>query len=113
MKEWFSASELAGLPGLPTTDRRVREYAKRNDWSARPRNKGKGLEYHIGSLPSETRAEIGAQNVKKKTADPVKAGSSAGRKAAVRSVMQNKCDRIGREKGLSTYLNLDEMSHYP
>jgi len=108
MKEWFSASELAGLPGLPTTDRRVREYAKRNDWSARPRNKGKGLEYHIGSLPSETRAEIGAQNVKKKTADPVKAGSSAGRKAAVRSVMQNKCDRIGREKGLSTYLNLDE-----
>ena len=29
---WFTAKELAGLPGLPGTERNVREYAKRHGW---------------------------------------------------------------------------------
>ncbi len=58
MNEWFSAADLAGLPGLPGTDRRVRESAKRFGWNSRKRSKGKGLEYHIDSLPPETQAAL-------------------------------------------------------
>jgi putative transposase len=57
-QEWFSAAELAGLRGLPSTDRRVREKAKRDGWESRKRSFGKGLEYHIASLPEETRVAI-------------------------------------------------------
>ena len=58
MKEWFSASELAGLPGLPGTDRGVRKAADRDGWKSRKRLKGKGSEYHLSSLPAETQAHL-------------------------------------------------------
>lgn len=55
MREWFSAQELAGLPGLPTTDRWVRAMALRKKWKSRKKSKGKGYQYHISSLPDLTR----------------------------------------------------------
>lgn len=59
MKEWFTTTELAGLPGLPSTDRNVRARAKREQWQSRPRAaSGGGREYHISSLPAETRAAL-------------------------------------------------------
>ena len=58
MKEWYSASELAGLPGMPSTERRVRSRAERLAWNRRKRIKGKGWEYHISSLPPETRNHL-------------------------------------------------------
>lgn len=57
-REWFNAGELAGLPGLPGTDRGIRKIAKRNAWRFRKRPKGKGLEYHITSLPSGAQAAL-------------------------------------------------------
>jgi hypothetical protein len=110
MKEWFSAADLAGLPGLPTTDRRVRDFAKRNKWQTRRKQKGKGVEYHIGSLPKEARTEIGVQQIKAKrtTSTQAQAGAAAGRRMAVSNAMQKRCDRMGREQGLNGYLNLDE-----
>ncbi|MEW6648191.1 MAG: Mu transposase C-terminal domain-containing protein [Pseudomonadota bacterium] len=53
-KVWFTAAELAGLPELPSTDRRVREKAKREKWASRSRDGAKGLEYHFKSLPDKT-----------------------------------------------------------
>lgn len=58
-KLWFSARELAGLPGMPTTARRVREKAKREGWFRRKRQgRGGGSEYHRYDLPQETRAAL-------------------------------------------------------
>ena len=55
----FSASELAGLPGMPTTARRVLERAKREAWPARPRTaRGGGSEYPISCLPALTQAAL-------------------------------------------------------
>lgn len=55
VKQWYSALELAGLPGLPTTDRRVRARAQRENWPSRKREgKGGGREYRIVAVPAET-----------------------------------------------------------
>ena len=58
MREWFTAKELAGLPGMPSTERRVRSKAERENWQSRKRPKGKGREYHLSSLPQETRQHL-------------------------------------------------------
>lgn len=62
-KEWFTASELAGLPGMPATDRAIRIRADKQGWQSRPRRSGKGSEYHIHSLPGETRRVLAEQAV--------------------------------------------------
>jgi putative transposase len=55
----FAASELAGLPGMPTTARRVLERAKREAWPSRARSaRGGGSEYPISCLPAVTQAAL-------------------------------------------------------
>ncbi|HDP4076786.1 TPA: hypothetical protein P6M17_004278, partial [Pseudomonas aeruginosa] len=56
MSEWFSAQELAGLPGVPGTARNVKAMAERKSWSGRRRVGTKAIEYHVSALPKETRA---------------------------------------------------------
>ncbi|WP_198361377.1 DNA-binding protein [Halomonas sp. N3-2A] len=51
---WYSAKELAGLPGLPGTERNVREYAKRHGWEGQQRLGSKAIEYAFSVLPTET-----------------------------------------------------------
>lgn len=60
---WLSAPALAGLPGLPTTRRRVLEKAKAEGWTARPRvGQGRnGFEYLISDLPVETQQALAAK----------------------------------------------------
>ncbi|MBP8699724.1 MAG: Mu transposase C-terminal domain-containing protein [Syntrophorhabdaceae bacterium] len=59
MKEWFSAKELAGISGMPETERGVQKKAKKCLWLSRPRKgKGGGREYHISSLPKDTRTHL-------------------------------------------------------
>jgi len=59
MKEWYSAKELAGVAGMPGTKRAVQIKAKNCLWLSRPRKgRGGGREYHISSLPEETRIEL-------------------------------------------------------
>lgn len=50
---WFTAKELAGLPGLPGSDRNVREYAKRHGWEGQRRIGSKAVEYPFAVLPRE------------------------------------------------------------
>lgn len=57
-KGWYSAQELAGLPGMPVTDSAVMRSAKKNLWGNRRKLRGKGLEYSLKSLPAETRNHI-------------------------------------------------------
>ena len=55
---WFTAAELRGLPGLPSTEFRTREALKRLGIPSRQRagrHGGGGLEYEVAALPWETR----------------------------------------------------------
>jgi putative transposase len=56
MDGYFTAQELAGLPGMPKTSSAVTRRAKNAAWTSRQRSgRGGGLEYHIDNLPKETR----------------------------------------------------------
>lgn len=57
-KGWYSAQELAGVPGMPVDESNVRKSAKKNLWESRSKERGKGVEYAIRSLPEVTRNYI-------------------------------------------------------
>lgn len=70
---WLTARELAGLPGMPGSERRTRERLQRMAIASRPasgREGGGGLEYDTSALPEETRAALAARQI-------TKAGSTA------------------------------------
>lgn len=70
---WLSAKELAGLPGMPGSDKGVREKLQRLGTPTRPRpgrEGGGGMEYDCSALPAETRAAIAARQI-------VQAGNTA------------------------------------
>ncbi|GLQ73293.1 helix-turn-helix domain-containing protein [Vibrio penaeicida] len=62
---WFIASELAGLPQMPTSTRRARDELERllknRDHLKRKRVGTKGYEYHISILPLETQQSLGTE----------------------------------------------------
>ncbi|MBF0154547.1 MAG: transposase, partial [Magnetococcales bacterium] len=64
-KLWYSAQELAGLPGLPGSERNVREMAQREGWQSRKKTVGKGLEYHRSSLPPETQQALAMEGLRR------------------------------------------------
>ncbi|SES24280.1 putative transposase [Vreelandella subterranea] len=52
---WYSAKELAGLPGMPGTVQGVKAKAKTQSWEAQKRmGRGGGYEYAFAVLPIET-----------------------------------------------------------
>lgn len=55
---WYAAADLAGLPGLPSTERRIHARGERDEWARRPRQRGKGWEYNFANLPPATQAAI-------------------------------------------------------
>ncbi|AKO40803.1 hypothetical protein RZ64_01865 [[Haemophilus] ducreyi] len=61
LKTHFSAKELSqfALHCLPTSDRRILEKAKRENWQCQKRKgRGGGVEYALASLPAEIQQEI-------------------------------------------------------
>ncbi|MBK5005254.1 DDE-type integrase/transposase/recombinase [Pseudomonas sp. S32] len=58
MLRWLTAQELAGMPGMPSTDRNVRAMAEREGWAGQRRAGTKAVEYPYSSLPAETQAAI-------------------------------------------------------
>ncbi|MEG0007934.1 MAG: DNA-binding protein [Aeromonas sp.] len=63
MKEWFTSMDLVSLPGMPRTVQGVRYRAKSEQFNSRKCADGKGAEYHISSLPVETRRYLAEQAV--------------------------------------------------
>lgn len=55
---WYTAADLAGLPGMPGTDRRVNSRAEREQWPRRARQRGKGWEYPFTALGAATQAAL-------------------------------------------------------
>ncbi|MBO2589359.1 transposase domain-containing protein [Shewanella algae] len=72
---WLIASELAGVVGLPGSERNVREQLKRLAESkphlSRKRQGTKGIEYHISLLPPATQTAIYKREGKIKVGDQV------------------------------------------
>lgn len=60
-KEWFTAQELAGLPGMPKSERGTFKALQKNLDSARRKLRGKGFEFPVKCLPPETQAHLEAQ----------------------------------------------------
>jgi putative transposase len=58
MHKWFTAQELAGLPGMPGTDRNVRLMAEREGWEGQRRFGSKALEYNFAILPREAQSAL-------------------------------------------------------
>ncbi len=59
MREYFSLSDLSGLPGLPITRRGVAVFAARAHWPFRKRQaSGGGREYHVSCLPESARLDL-------------------------------------------------------
>lgn len=59
-REWFSAAELAGIPGMPAVKRSVLLQADAAGWRFREAvgRGGTRREFHITSLPAQTRAAL-------------------------------------------------------
>lgn len=56
---WYSCSELAGLPGMPSLREYVTRKALAEGWQFRQRNRrGGGREYAYDSLPAQTQAAL-------------------------------------------------------
>lgn len=63
---WLTARELAGMPGMPISERRTRDKLAALGATSRPRSGregGGGLEYDCSALPEETRAAIAARQI--------------------------------------------------
>lgn len=56
--QWLTPTELAGLPGMPKTERGVSTWGSKGAIDRRPRSVGKGWEYAFASLPIETQAAL-------------------------------------------------------
>lgn len=63
MRNWFTAQELAGLPGMPGTARNVKALASRCHWEGQGRLGSKAVEYRFAALPPETQAALIAASI--------------------------------------------------
>lgn len=61
LKEWFSANELVGIGGLPTSPQGVNKKARVQEWKKKNRDgvQGGAVEYHYTSLPESVQHELG------------------------------------------------------
>lgn len=86
---WLSAASLAGLPGLPSTQRGVLMRAQAAGWSCRTRSVrgGQAFEYLSTDLPPETQQALAAQaaGAVKPAADAIAAGKRAKEIAQVQA----------------------------
>ncbi|MBI2770013.1 MAG: DDE-type integrase/transposase/recombinase [Burkholderiales bacterium] len=88
MMTWVSVPQLVGLPGLPTSDPRCRDFLQRANATSRARSaRGGGLEYLVTDLPEETQQALAAQaaGAVKPATDAINGGKAAKRSAQVQS----------------------------
>ncbi len=87
MKTHYAAKELAGLPGLPGTERAIQIMADRENWSWQKRaGRGGGREYALSALPAATQNHLAKQALV--ATAPVPATTAAADLPAVRSTLQ-------------------------
>lgn len=63
-KNYYSAKDLIGLPGMPGTEQAVNSRARKEAWTSCKRaGRGGGKEYALESLPPETRDHLANQTI--------------------------------------------------
>ncbi|MCY1393859.1 Integrase core domain protein [compost metagenome] len=77
MHKWFSAQELAGLPGMPGTERGIRKLVEREGWEGQRRLGSKAVEYAFAVLPPETQAALLARLVQQVEPQPAPAPTTS------------------------------------
>lgn len=101
--EWYSASELIGLPDLPGSVQWINALACKEGWRSRPRaGRGGGREYHVGSLPAAARAALSARLYRAS----VSAGQADGRRLQVAAAIDERVMQRQRETGLAEAAHL-------
>ncbi|MDN3524320.1 DNA-binding protein [Halomonas sabkhae] len=77
IRGWYTAKELAGLPGMPGTVQGVNARAKTQDWEAQKRlGRGGGFEYSYAVLPPETQNALIAQAIGQAEPEPANTEST-------------------------------------
>lgn len=86
MRSWYTASDLAELPGMGASPRAVSRQAAREGWTSRKRKgRGGGREYSLASLPVE------AQEALISIAEP----TGAAKSRALEDLIARECRKSG------------------
>jgi transposase InsO family protein len=103
MKAFFSAKELAGLPGMPKTASGIIRKAKKNTWGSKKlQDRGGGYEYAAHCLPQETRSHLAIRDI----AESSIKGEVSGRHAKLKDTMTELQIQTQAETGLIGSANL-------
>ncbi len=113
-ERWFSARDLAGLPGMPRWRDAVVRIAGRRQWPSRPRRaRGGGREYPFSCIPQETREAILARSIERIPDLPAISDGAvpAAAPAAAPTALPSLCDwqRRRLEARLSILSLVDEL----
>ncbi|WP_323114301.1 DNA-binding protein [Pseudomonas guariconensis] len=103
MRNWFTAQELAGLPGLPGSVPGVRKMATREQWKSQKRLGTKAIEYAFADLPIEAQSALLSQAVAAVEADipcPVEAEATLPAMAKMTAASDSKLN--DRQKAVMT-----------
>jgi len=104
MNEWYSAKELLGVAGMPSTTQGINKAARTKAWQSRKRDgQGGGKEYHISSLPQATRValKLAAHEDAKTSNEHVRDGAVAGAMLRLQNTVEDTLDNTKREQGLA------------
>ena len=110
-REWVSAAELAGLPGMPGSDRGVERRALKEGWLRQRRNgRGGGFEFHVSALPAITRAALGAETRETPTpaTEAAKVGALEGAKLKLQEQLTAEAAHNRRLESLRKSVSLSE-----
>ncbi len=103
--EWYSATDLINVDGLPNTTQAINSQAKKKGWEHRPRaGKGGGKEYNISSLPIEVRAHLAAKNISQ--CSNTQAGKIAAQRMAITTATETRSHQTIAEDGLAQFAGL-------
>ncbi|MCR9669552.1 transposase domain-containing protein [Vibrio parahaemolyticus] len=99
---WFIASELAGVVGLPSTERNTRECLKKlatdKPELARKRQGTRGIEYHVSLLPAATQTALYKREGKVQVGDQVlELPKDTGAKKYCREALWARWDKTNNE----------------
>ncbi|MDR3631338.1 MAG: DNA-binding protein [Desulfocapsaceae bacterium] len=105
MNEWYTCKDLAGIPGLPGCVRGVLKKSERENWQYRVHTgRGGGREYHISSLPEETRIALAGKSI----AVPEGMPAGLGLQVAQKHAELKEQTRIFKEHQLAQFSGLPQ-----
>jgi putative transposase len=108
IKQYYTLQELLNIPGMYTTVQGNRKLANRECWTKKKCDQGKGFEYLIDSLPTETQAYLKAKAVESSASKSVVSAKSALKQdeAQGKQIRQQRIN--AKSQGLAQFMCLSE-----